>query len=191
VVVIRLTVFGDFNCAFSALASVRVDVLLAAGNAMLDWRAVQHDPSIPPTGQRVDGAIAETLAEEIATIVDLSEPDVRLHLVAPPIRSNTAMACAAFAAARSNPHRLRRRLFAAVWAQGANLGDPAALHHVGATGRDAVRAVRWQKQFRSLPRPVTPTLVLPNGFVLSGVSALDCLAELGTARSVSRAASDR
>ena len=43
----RLTIYGDFNCPFSALASARADVLLAAGGHEIDWRAIQHDTGDP------------------------------------------------------------------------------------------------------------------------------------------------
>ena len=123
-VVVRLTIYGDFNCPFSALASVRADVLLATGDAYeIDWRAVQHDTAIPHAGEAVDGDTAVGLADEVAAIADLSDHDVRLHLVVPPVRSNTAAACAALAAAGDDVDLLRRRLFAAVWAEGRNLGD--------------------------------------------------------------------
>lgn len=182
---IRLTVYGDFNCPFSALASVRADVLLAAGDFEIDWRAVQHDTAIPTAGEAVDGDIAAALADEVATIMGLSDHDVRLHLVVPPVRSNTAAACAAFAAAVSDADRLRRRLFAAVWAEGTNLGDPAELDRLGATGRDDIIARRWQREFQALPRPITPTLVLPRGYVSRGLGALARLAELAAATSLS------
>ncbi len=112
----RLTIYGDFNCPFSVLASVRADVLLAAGGYTIDWRAVQHDTEIPASGAAVEGDTAKELAGEVAAIADLSERDVRLHLVVPPVRPNTAAACAAFAPAGDDADVLRRRLFAAVWA---------------------------------------------------------------------------
>ena len=181
----RLIIYGDFNCPFSALASVRADVLLASGGFEIDWRAVQHDPAIPAAGETIEGEVAAELADEVATIVDLSDHDVRLRLVVPPVRSNTAASCAAFAAAGNVRDRLRRRLFAAVWAEGSNLGDPAVLDRVGANGRDAVTSIRWQTQFRALPRPVTPTLVLPDGYVSRGLGALARLAELAERASFS------
>ena len=94
-----LTIHGDFNCPFSALASARADVLLARGSHQIEWRAIQHDTTIPAAGEPVDGDRALALAEEVATILELSKQDLRLHLVVPPIRSNTALATAAFAAA--------------------------------------------------------------------------------------------
>lgn len=174
---IRLTIYGDFNCPFSALASVRADVLLAAGACEIDWRAIQHDTAIPAGGEAVEGDTAAMLAVEVATILELSEDDVRLHLAVPPVRSNTHASSAAFAAAGVDADRLRRRLFAAVWAEGRNVGEPAELGRLGADGRDDVVARRWQDEYEALPRPITPTLVLPDGLVSRGLGALARLAE--------------
>ena len=174
----RLTIYGDFNCPFSALASVRADVLGAAGADEIDWRAVQHDTAIPTAGEAVAGDTAAGLADEVATIADLSDHDVRLHLVVPPVRSNTAAACAAFAAAGEEADRLRRRLFTAVWAEGRNLGNPVDLDRLGAVARDDITARRWQDEFQALPRPITPTLVLPDGYISHGLGALARVAEL-------------
>jgi 2-hydroxychromene-2-carboxylate isomerase len=182
--VTRLTIYGDFNCPFSALASVRADVLLAAGAYEVDWRAVQHDTAIPTAGEVVEGDTAAGLTDEVATIARLSEQDVRLQLVVPPVRSNTAAACAALAAAAGDgAARLRARLFAAVWAEGRNLSDPADLVGLGAVGRDDVAARRWQDEFEALPQPMTPTLVLPDGYISRGLGALARLAEFVAASS--------
>ena len=174
----RLTIYGDFNCPFSALASVRADVLRSTDAYEIDWRAVQHDTAIPTAGEAVEGDTATGLAEEVATIADLSDRDVRLHLVVPPVRSNTASACAAFAAAGDEADRCRRRLFAAIWTEGRNLGNPADLDGLGAVGRDDMTARQWQDEFEALPRPITPTLVLPDGSISRGLGALARLAEL-------------
>jgi hypothetical protein len=99
-------------------------------------------------------------------------------LVVPPVRSNTAAACAAFAAAGDDADRLRRRLFAAVWVEGRNLGDPAELDRLDAIGSDDATARRWQGEFEALPRPITPTLVLPDGYISRGLGALARLAAL-------------
>jgi hypothetical protein len=48
------------------------------------------------------------LTAEVATILELSVDDVRLHLAVPPVRSNTAASSAAFAAAGDDADRLRR-----------------------------------------------------------------------------------
>ena len=46
-----------------------------------------------------------------------------------------------------------------------------------ADGRDDDVARRWQDEFEALPRPITPTLVLPDGSVSRGLGALARLAE--------------
>ena len=94
------------------------------------------------------------------------------------MRSTTGMASAAFAAAGENADRLRGRLFAAVWAEGRNLGNPAELRRLAANGRDATLARRWQDAFTALPKPITPTLALPDGYVSRGLGALARLADL-------------
>jgi 2-hydroxychromene-2-carboxylate isomerase len=176
--VTQLIIYGDFNCPFSALASRRADVLLAAGTARIEWRAIQHDPSIPADGEPVGGELAAALASEIATILELSVHDEGFHLAVPPVRSNTAIASQAFAAAASNADDLRRRLFAAVWTEGRNLGDPVQLERLDAGARDGIVARAWQDDFEALPRPITPTLVLADGYVSRGLGALARLAEL-------------
>jgi hypothetical protein len=173
-----LTIFGDFNCPFSALASARADVLLGDGAHTIDWRAIQHDPAIPARGEPVEGDTATGLAAEVATIADLSEHDVRLHLAVPAVRSNTAASCAVFAGAVDDADALRRRLFAAVWVEGRNLSDPVELDRLGAGACDLVVARTWQDEFEALPRPITPTLVLADGHVSRGLGALARLADL-------------
>jgi 2-hydroxychromene-2-carboxylate isomerase len=179
----RLTLYGDFNCPYSALASGRADLLVEAAHHEIDWRAIEHDPQIPTVGEPVVGAAASALDREIAEVLELSSYDLRLQLVVPPVRANTAEACAAFAAAGSDAHSLRRRLFAAVWKDGVNIGDPAELDRIaGRRLRDQGLADQWQERYRALPRPLTPTLVFPDGRVSRGLGALAQLAALARSR---------
>ncbi len=178
--VTTLTIYGDFNCPFSALASVRADLLLGA-DWQIDWRAVQHDTAIAVAGDPVEGDLIDELAAEVAKIRELSTEDVRLELTVPPVRSNTAAASAAFAAAGDDADEVRRRLFAAVWAEGRNVGDPTELERLGVAGSDEDVARRWQAEFEALPKPITPTLVLPDGYVSRGLGALARLAEIAVA----------
>jgi predicted DsbA family dithiol-disulfide isomerase len=178
-----LIIYGDFNCPFSALASVRVDALRVAGDDHeIEWRAVQHDSAIPAAGEPVEGEAAAELAAEVAEIRELSVGDVHLELVVPPVRSNTAAASAAFAGGGGRAELLRRRLFAAVWAEGRNVGDPAELERLGADARDDDLARRWQDDFQALLQLVTPSLVLPDGTVSLGRAALVHLADLVAAK---------
>jgi 2-hydroxychromene-2-carboxylate isomerase len=180
---LRLTIYGDFNCPFSALASARADVLAARHAYAIDWRAIQHDTTIPAAGEPVTGDLVAALALEVSTVRDLSEGDLRFQLAVPPVRSNTAAACAAFAASE-DADGLRKRLFDAVWREGRNLGDPAELDRLGAVARDTGVAARWQRDFDALPQPITPTLVLPDGYVSRGLGALARLADFAAAESV-------
>jgi predicted DsbA family dithiol-disulfide isomerase len=172
---LQLTIYGDFNCPFSALASVRADALLAIGAYEIDWRAVQHDTALPAAGEILEAEAVAELTDEIATIRDLLAPEERVQLVVPRVRSNTAAASAAFAAAPDDDP-LRRRLFAAVWTEARNVGDATELERLDAVRRDDGRARRWQDEFDALAQPVTPSLVLPDGEVVPGIDALARLA---------------
>jgi predicted DsbA family dithiol-disulfide isomerase len=177
--VTRLTIYGDFNCPFSALASIRADVLLTAADAYeIDWRAIQHDAAIPPDGEPLDNETALGMAREVAIVAGLGDHDVRFRLAVPRVRSNTAAACAAMAGAGDEADLLRRRIFAAVWAEGRNISDTAEIDRLGGVERDEVTAHQWQIEFQALPRPITPTLVLPDGYISRGLGALARLADL-------------
>jgi hypothetical protein len=65
-----------------------------------------------------------------------------------------------------------------VWAAGRHLGDAAELDRLGVEGRDEIVARRWQDEFEALDRPVTPSMVLPDGYVSRGLGALARLADL-------------
>ena len=52
----RLTVYGDFNCPFSALASVRADVLLAAHSYAIDC------PLFPRERTRYRGRVLQAVS---------------------------------------------------------------------------------------------------------------------------------
>ena len=54
----------------------------------------------------------------------------------------------------------------------------AWLAKLDAMGRDDVIARRWQGEFEGLPRPITPTLVLPDGYISRGLGALARLGAL-------------
>lgn len=177
----QLVVYADFNCPFCALASARADKLIAADTHQISWRAIQHDPTIPEPGELLGKGAAEEAAAEVAQVFELSTADLRLHLVVPRMRSNTRLASEALAAAGPDTHRLRRRLFAAVWAEGRNIGDPSELDRLGASHRNAGLARSWQHEFNSLERPITPTLVLPDGYASRGLGALRRLATFASA----------
>jgi predicted DsbA family dithiol-disulfide isomerase len=179
-----LVIYGDFNCPYCALASARADLLIESGSHDISWRAIQHDTMIPKDGEPLGTDAVEKLAAEVAQVFDISAHDLRLRLVVPRTRSNTALASEALAGEGASAHRLRRRLFAAVWAEGRNISDAAMLDSLGASRRNADVARAWQGEFESLDRPITPTIVLPDGCTSRGLGALSRLEALASAMSV-------
>ena len=76
----RLTIYGDFNCPFSALASVRADVLLAAGGTRSTGGRCSTTRRSPPPANPSRATLLAELAAEVATIRELSADDVHLAL---------------------------------------------------------------------------------------------------------------
>ncbi|KAA0235740.1 MAG: hypothetical protein JJLCMIEE_02068 [Acidimicrobiales bacterium] len=179
---LRVVVYGDFNCPYSCLASSRVDVLLNAGSAQVEWRAVEHDLTIPATGQAVSGDLEVTLDREITEIRSLLRPGERFPIRRPPLRPNTRSAILAFAAAApEHSDELRRALFAALWFDGRDTGARTVLDELGAPVTDhdpAGVAGAWRDAWLGLERVLVPMLVLPDGYVSRGLGALARLADL-------------
>ena len=179
---LKLIVYGDFNCPFSALASARVDDLERRGRADVDWRAVEHAPDIPNEGRDLIGQLREALRGELDQIRDLLTDREADLLTLPATQSNTRRATFAYASAASSDRpKLRQHLFAAYWISSANLGDPETLKRLGAVHQDEPAATQWCDEWLALPRPIVPVMVLPDGYVSRGLGALARLAELATA----------
>jgi predicted DsbA family dithiol-disulfide isomerase len=177
----RLVVFGDFNCPYSCLASTRAATLVEQGVAEVDWRAVEHDPAIPAPSEPVDGDLAAMLDREVAEVRSLLRPGEEFPILRPTVHPNSAAAVAAFAAAPpSEAQELRRRLFAALWFHGRDIGDPAVIGELGGKvdARRRERVSTWHDEWRNLERRVVPMLVLPDGHVSRGLGALTRLADL-------------
>jgi hypothetical protein len=176
-----LVVYGDFNCPYSYLASNRVDVLLDRRTAQVEWRPVEHDRGIPQPTEPLKGDQLSALEREIAEVRALRRPGEPFTIEPPHHRPNTARAIAAFAAAPlDEDHDTRRRLFAALWRHGRDLGDPTVVHelvgHSSAPGVPLVEA--WRDAWLSLGRSTVPMLELPDGYVWRGLGALRRLADL-------------
>lgn len=171
-----VVIFGDFNCPFSALASARASELERRGAAYVNWRLVEHDPTIAPGGELALGDVGQEIRGELEIIRGLlgaDEPDL---LRAPSRRVNTARAVEAYAAAGTGSGleaaRLRERLFTAYWHHGRDISDPGVLQDLGAMGANKVLADRWRGEWQSLDQPIVPTMVLPDGYVSRGLGAL-------------------
>jgi DSBA-like thioredoxin domain-containing protein len=175
----RYVVYGDFNCPFSALASARATVLERGRRAAFDWRAVEHDPTIPVDGEVLTDDLRAELAEELTHVRGLlleGEPD-DLQLNAR--RPNTHGVTLAYAAATQDRRpALRARLFTAYWRLGHDIGAPGFAATLGASEIDEVTAARWRSEWQALPKPIVPEMVLPDGQVMRGIHALEHLAVL-------------
>jgi hypothetical protein len=181
--VVHLVVYGDFNCPFSALASARTSELERRGLAQVEWRAVEHDTSIPERGLDVDGSRADGFRDELDQIRGLlvdGEPD---RLRVPRRQVNTRLATERFAGtpAAARPST-RQELFAAHWERGDDIGDPEVLDRLGEGPADASLAAQWREGWLAATTsgkgsgPIVPALVLPDGYVSRGLGALARLA---------------
>ncbi|MGH9134214.1 MAG: DsbA family protein [Ilumatobacteraceae bacterium] len=178
----KLIVYADFNCPYSCLASARADALLDRGVADIDWRAVEHDPTIRQPSQVVDGELMAMLDREVAEVRGLLRPGELFHIQRPPVQANTALAVRAFAAAVDGAHELRKRLFAALWFDGRDIATPEVVRDLGGdpTAPEPAIVSTWRHEWLELQRPLVPMLVLPDGYVSRGLGALARLADLAT-----------
>ncbi len=176
---LELVVYGDFNCPYSCLASARADILAERGIAAVEWRAVEHDPSLPVPSEPVVGDLAVMLDREVAEVTGLLRADETFPIRRPPVHPNSAAAVAMFAASPpAGSRELRRSLFGALWFEGSDTGDPTVLAALGAEGNDTQRVAAWRNEWLRFDRRVVPMLVLPDGYVSRGLGALGRLADL-------------
>ncbi|HEX7167004.1 MAG TPA: DsbA family protein [Acidimicrobiales bacterium] len=168
----RLTVYADFNCPFSALANHRLTLLEQADPSFeVDLRAVEHAPRLPPDGKAMVGKRRDAMVDEVAEVLELATPaDGDVDLPIPDALPNTAALCEAYATSPSP--ELRRQLFATVW------GTAAATAPITAEG--SARKAGWQREFETWDEQVVPSLVFADGTVVPGKDALHRLAEMLT-----------
>lgn len=176
----KLILYGSFNCPYSYLASLRADRLAAAGAAEVGWRAVVHDTAVPRSGLPVTGELAQMFDRELAQIRGLAQQGEAYPARRPARQPDTTPAVAAYAATPAgDADRVRRAVYAAFWAQGLDIGDPAVLASLGCVLTPPTAVMhRWRQDWLSLDRPGVPMLVLPDGTVSRGLGALRRLADL-------------
>jgi 2-hydroxychromene-2-carboxylate isomerase len=149
-------IYGDFNCPYSYLASQRADLLSRTRAVAVDWRAVEHDRSLPLTGSRSDSDHA-AWDRELAEVACLALPGEHVPAGPPALISNTQAAVAAYAEAVSDgvAGELRRRLFTAIWAHGQHLSNAYEV-------RRLITAVMWPQEDITdrLASPDIPSLLL-------------------------------
>lgn len=184
-----VVVYGDFNCPFSALANSRASRLAAHGALRVDWRCVEHDPTIGPNESPLTESQRSGFDAELDQIRELLTADEVDRFRVPSRRLNTRD-LNVLHAATSPAHRqgLRTALFEAFWVDDLDLTDDAVVDEIVAAsvagpdvaGRDRSTAsstvAGWQREWESLPRRIVPMMVLPNGDVSRGLGALARLA---------------
>lgn len=99
--IVKVIVYGDFNCPYSYLASQRADQLARGGIARIDWRAVEHDRGLALTGTPAE-ADRGAWDTELAEVAALALPGESVPAAPPPVISNTEAAVAAYAEAVSD-----------------------------------------------------------------------------------------
>lgn len=190
-----MVIYGDFNCPFSAVASRRADRLVEAGRLRVDWRAVEHDPTIGPHETPLTPEQRAAFEHELVQIASLLGDDEPYVFRVPSRRLNTRDLNRVYVATPP-PERavVRSALFDAYWRDDRDLTAAAVIDEVvgnatQATGDvDGERAVTgWQTEWAGLPEPIVPAMVLENGYVSRGLGALARLAS----RSVAAPAPDR
>lgn len=197
-------VYADFGCPACYLASLRVDRLLAAGQPVPDWRAVEHRPRLPLIGLRLDASARILRNQELDTIRLLANPgQEKLPARAPDLLPHTTSAVAAYAEAYGAgvADLVRPLLFHAYWVDGKDIGDPEVLRRLlpaafaqGSRTSDPIRdfgyavtpqhgpittaAYRrmreWQQDWLALGTPVALTLTTDDT-TLTGAVALNNL----------------
>ena len=114
----EIIIYADFSCPYSYLASLRADQLLWSGAADIDWRAIT----------RTDDGCDD---RDLATVAPLARPGEQgPHRLAGPV--NEAATAAAYAEAVSDgvQHRLRRRLFDAIWTEARRVSTVYDVRHL-------------------------------------------------------------
>lgn len=188
-----VVVYGDFNCPFSALADARASRLAAAGGIGVDWRCVEHDPTIGPCESPLTEQQRDGFEAELAQIRDLLTADEADRFRVPSRRLNTRDLNALYASCPPDRRQaLRTALFDAIWCDDLDLTDDAIVGEIvepimtvepdlaartGASTDTAARIVAtWQQEWSELPRRIVPMMILPQGDVSRGLGALARLA---------------
>ncbi len=173
----HIVVYGDLNCPFCYALEER---LIASDVVQqIEWRLVEHAPSLPSEPENAQFAQLEELAQEMEAIVERA-PDVKLGR--PQFRPNSRLAIRAVAEACAvDPVRawtLRLSLFRALWRNGRNIADPevvnglverAGLSPQGNTAEAAETARRWTREWHDAKFDRIPVMLSDVGTRLLGL----------------------
>ena len=198
-----MIIYGDFTCPMCYLASWRADLLDDTADAV-DWRAVEHQPTVPLTGLRPARPELEGLTSRWGAMTSLRMPGEVVPGRSPSFVASTQAAVAGYAEAYGAgvADGARRALFRAYWVGGLDIGNPEVLRVLlgdiirsghsssrplhewgyavtsarGPVTTAAFHLIRdWNQQWRELGAPREPLLVDDDGSTATGG---DVLAEL-------------
>lgn len=164
-----MIIYADFTSAYCYLASLRVDRLIAVGQAPVDWRAVQHRPGLPRPGLSLDGLARVIRGRELAAARCLLHHREEFEARNPRFLPHTGPANAAYAIARARGFgdEARRVLFDAFWVKGLHIGRPEVVQsllprtsgpHLVATAETEA----WQTEWMNLGTCLDLTILSPH-----------------------------
>jgi len=189
-------IYGDFADPRSYLASLRVDALLADGHPGLRWKSVQHRPSLPPGGVRLDGSAHSIRGAELRHACEVLVSGERCDARNPAFLPHTGMAATVHATAvqLGAGAEVRRLLFEAYWIRGLDISNSQIVRQIikpflergypdGSVKEQYLSlqigaghiARTWQREWLSMGTPIELTVVSPRHDAEYGIDALDRL----------------
>lgn len=186
------TVYADFADPRSYVASLRFDALLSNGHPSLLWKPVQHRPTLPRDGVRLDESAHGIRGAELRQAYDTLVLGERCDARNPNFLPHTGVASTVYAAAVEfgvGP-QVRRLLFDAYWVGGKDIGDSDTLRLLTGPFLDfddnseigihkkmsAHRVARgWQQEWLKMGTPVQLTVVSSQHSAEYGTAALSRL----------------
>ncbi len=186
-----VVIYGDFNCPFSAVANARADRLVSAGRLTVDWRCVEHDPTIGPNETPLTPGQESEFRSELDQITKLLAHDEPNRFRVPSRRLNTRGLNHVYAATPpAHRHALRGALFDAYWVDDRDLTslgvltkivDEFTAHDWENSAHDSAdvatkTTAAWQREWEGLPEPIVPTMIIEHGYVSRGLGVLARLA---------------
>ena len=193
-----VVIYGDFNCPFSAVADSRSARLAADGLVRVDWRCVEHDPTIGPNETPLTADQRTAFDAELAQISDLLDDHELNRFRTPSRRLNTRDLNLLYASVPPSVRpALRSALFRAYWIDDLDLTDDAVVATISESLINSAQddeplpnggrlAAAWQREWAAMDRAVVPTMVLPDGYVSRGLGALTRLSNRSVSASSAR-----
>jgi hypothetical protein len=198
----RITLYGDFNCPWSYLAS-RGAAVLEADGVSVDWRAVEHDPWRPSRFNDSSGrftCLREEMDRVLAALLPGEELPYSLAGFVP--RTEAAVSGYAEAYAAGVDAEVRSLLFGAFWMHAIDLADARVVRTLlidavrsGSSTSDLLKdwgyavAVSggpvttagwrligtWSEQWRATGKETVPALLVGDAAPRFGVDAVEWL----------------